>query len=169
MVKNLPAVWETWGLIPGLRKSPGEGNSLAWRIPRTVEPGGLLHEVTKSRTQKYLYFQSTQYMPGLTQWCISPLLSSSNERQALLGHPCTIMQVVYRTNSESDFFTDINVNGAFLPKVCNAHFADMYEESLEQLIGFIQYREKILLKTTHAVLLQIILGGAFHVFMILSK
>ena len=79
------------------------------------------------------------------------------------------MQVVYWTNSESDFFTDINVNGAFLPKVCNAHFADMYEESLEQLIDFIQYRGKILLKTTHAVLLQIILGGAFHVFMILSK
>ena len=29
---------------------------LAWRIPRTREPGGLLHEVTKSRTQKYLSF-----------------------------------------------------------------------------------------------------------------
>ena len=41
MVKNLPAMWETWGLIPGLRKSPGEGNSLAWRIPRTVEPDWL--------------------------------------------------------------------------------------------------------------------------------
>ena len=79
------------------------------------------------------------------------------------------MQVVYWTSSESDFFIDINVNGAFLPKVCNAHFADMCEESLEQLIGFIQYREKILLKTTHAFLLQIILGGAFHAFLILSK
>lgn len=79
------------------------------------------------------------------------------------------MQVVYWTSSESDFFIDINVNGAFLSKVGNAHFADMYEESLEQLIGFIQYREKILLKTTHAFLLQIILGGAFHAFLILSK
>ena len=33
------------GLIPGLRRSPGEGNGnpsiLAWRIPRTEEPGGL--------------------------------------------------------------------------------------------------------------------------------
>ena len=35
------------GLIPGLRRSPGEGHdnpvqSVAWRIPRTDEPGGLL-------------------------------------------------------------------------------------------------------------------------------
>ena len=26
MVKNLPAMWEIWGLTPGLRRSPGEGN-----------------------------------------------------------------------------------------------------------------------------------------------
>ena len=32
------------GLIPGLGRSPGGGNgkALAWRIPRTEEPGGLL-------------------------------------------------------------------------------------------------------------------------------
>ena len=33
------------GLIPGLGRSPGEGNThfsiLAWEIPRTEEPGGL--------------------------------------------------------------------------------------------------------------------------------
>ena len=34
------------GSIPGWERSPGEGNSyplqyLAWRIPRTEEPGGL--------------------------------------------------------------------------------------------------------------------------------
>ena len=34
------------GLIPGLGRSPGEGNGnlfqdLAWRIPWTEEPGGL--------------------------------------------------------------------------------------------------------------------------------
>lgn len=74
MVKNLPALRETG--VPSLcREDPLEKEEathctlLAWRIPRTVEPGGLLHEVTKSRTQKYLYFQSTQYMPGLAQWC----------------------------------------------------------------------------------------------------
>ena len=27
MVKNPPAVWETWGLNPGSGRSPGEGNS----------------------------------------------------------------------------------------------------------------------------------------------
>ena len=27
MVKNTPAVWETWGLNPGSGRYPGEGNS----------------------------------------------------------------------------------------------------------------------------------------------
>ena len=49
VVKNLPAsagdAGDT-GLIPGLGRSPGEGNSnppqyLAWKIPWTEEPGGL--------------------------------------------------------------------------------------------------------------------------------
>ena len=46
-MKNLPA------MIPGLRRSPGEGMAthpsiLAWRIAWTKEPGGLVHGVTKS-------------------------------------------------------------------------------------------------------------------------
>ena len=46
MVKNLPANAGDVGLIPGLGKSPGEGNGthssiLAWRISQTEEPGGL--------------------------------------------------------------------------------------------------------------------------------
>ena len=50
MVKNLPAMQETWvrslGQIPGSGGSPGEGNcnhssSLAWEIPWTEEPGAL--------------------------------------------------------------------------------------------------------------------------------
>ena len=46
MVKHLPAAGDL-GLIPGLGRSPGEGNGsthssiLAWRIPWTEEPGGL--------------------------------------------------------------------------------------------------------------------------------
>ena len=46
MVKNLPAGWETWVLIPGL-ESPLEKETatcssiVAWNIPRTEEPGGL--------------------------------------------------------------------------------------------------------------------------------
>ena len=27
LVENLPAMWETWGSIPGLGRSPGEGHS----------------------------------------------------------------------------------------------------------------------------------------------
>ena len=44
-VKNLSAVWETLGSIPGLGRSPGKGTAthcsiLAWRIPWIDEPGG---------------------------------------------------------------------------------------------------------------------------------
>ena len=47
MVKNMPANAGDAGSIPGLRRSPGEGDGnhssiLAWRIlPWTEEPGGL--------------------------------------------------------------------------------------------------------------------------------
>ena len=47
MVKNPPAVWETWGQSLGqedpLEKEMATHSSvLAWRIPGTGEPGGLL-------------------------------------------------------------------------------------------------------------------------------
>ena len=57
IVKNLPAIQETQVRSLG-RKDPLEkgmvthSNILAWRIPRTEEPGGLpvtVHGVTKSQ------------------------------------------------------------------------------------------------------------------------
>ena len=56
MVKNLPAVWETWVQSLGWEDPLEEVMAthfsiLAWRIPRTEEPGGLqVHGVTKSWT-----------------------------------------------------------------------------------------------------------------------
>ena len=46
MVKSLPAVWETWvwslGWEDPMEKEMAAHSSiLAWRIPRTEEPGGL--------------------------------------------------------------------------------------------------------------------------------
>ena len=46
MVKNLPTVWQTWvgslGQEDPLEKGMATHSSiLAWRIPRTEEPGGL--------------------------------------------------------------------------------------------------------------------------------
>ena len=46
MVKNLPAMQETWVQFPGWEDPLGEGMAthssiLAWRIPWTEEPGGL--------------------------------------------------------------------------------------------------------------------------------
>ena len=46
MVKNLPAIQETWGPIPGLgryleKEMATHSSVSAWKIPRTVEPGGL--------------------------------------------------------------------------------------------------------------------------------
>ena len=45
MVENLPANAGDSDLIPGLGRSPGEGNAthsstLIWKIPWTEEPGG---------------------------------------------------------------------------------------------------------------------------------
>ena len=46
MVKNLPAMWETWVQSQGWEDPLEEGMAthsiiLAWRIPWTEEPGGL--------------------------------------------------------------------------------------------------------------------------------
>ena len=46
LVKNLPAIQETLGSMPGSARSPEERNGyplfiLAWRIPLIEEPGGL--------------------------------------------------------------------------------------------------------------------------------
>ena len=46
IVKNPPANAGDVGSVPGLGRSPGEGNGthcsiLAWEIPGTEEPGGL--------------------------------------------------------------------------------------------------------------------------------
>ena len=58
MVKNLPAVQETRGSIPGSARSPGErnGNPLQYSCPWTEEPGGLqtIHGVAESDTTEQL-------------------------------------------------------------------------------------------------------------------
>ena len=46
IVKGLPAMQETWGLIPGLGRSPGEGDGFLLQYsclenPMDREPGGL--------------------------------------------------------------------------------------------------------------------------------
>ena len=56
MVKKPPAMQLTWFQSLGWEDSLEEGMAthssvLAWRIPWTDEPGGLVHGVTKSRTQ----------------------------------------------------------------------------------------------------------------------
>ena len=56
VVKNLPANKGDADLIPGLGRSPGEGNGnhssvLAWRVPWTEEPGGLQSIGSQSQTR----------------------------------------------------------------------------------------------------------------------
>ena len=56
MVKNLPAMQETWVQSLGqeypLEKEMATHSSiLAWRIPWTEEPGRLVHGVAKSQTR----------------------------------------------------------------------------------------------------------------------
>ena len=55
-VKNSPAVRETWVQSLGWEESLEKGTAthssiLTWRIPRTEEPGGLVHVVAESRAR----------------------------------------------------------------------------------------------------------------------
>ena len=58
MVKNLPAIWETWvpGSIPGLGRSPGEGNGNPLQYSRLENPmdrgawWATIHGVADSQT-----------------------------------------------------------------------------------------------------------------------
>ena len=56
LVKNLPAMWENWVQSLGWEDPLEEGMAthssiLAWRIPWTEEPGGLLSMALQSQTQ----------------------------------------------------------------------------------------------------------------------
>ena len=57
MAKCLPVMWDTWGLIPGLGRSPeeGNGNSLQYSCLEISMDGGAweatVHRITKSQTQ----------------------------------------------------------------------------------------------------------------------
>ena len=56
MVKNLPAMRETWIQSLGWEDPPEKGTAthgsvLAWRIPWTEEPGGLQSMGSQSQTQ----------------------------------------------------------------------------------------------------------------------
>ena len=81
MVKNLPAIQETWvpslGWEDPLEKGMATHSSiLAWRIPWTEEPGGLQsmgsqrvrHDWVTSTTN--FTFQQYQNLCSLTPWCI---------------------------------------------------------------------------------------------------
>ena len=58
-VKNLPANEEDRDSIPGLRRSPGEGNDnplqYSWKIPWTEEPDGL-QSMGSQKSWKLLFF-----------------------------------------------------------------------------------------------------------------
>ena len=85
MVKNLPAIQETW--IPSLDwEDPLEkgiathSGILAWEIPRTEEPGGLQfmgsqrvrHDGTHLHARK-LHYQNPCYLPFSVSFSISGL------------------------------------------------------------------------------------------------
>ena len=76
MVKNLPAVWETWVRILGYEDALEESmasrsNILAWRIPWTEESGGLQsigsQRVRADRATNA--FTVTKYVCGIVPWC----------------------------------------------------------------------------------------------------
>ena len=73
VVKNLPASSghaEDAGSIPGSGRSPGGGNAthssfLAWEIPRTEDPGGLLSIESQSQRELNMHTQPIGLFPIL--------------------------------------------------------------------------------------------------------
>ena len=68
MVKKPPAIWETWGSIPGLGRSlgGGHGNPLQCSClenPRTEEPGGLQSKGSQSQIRLSNLAQHSQDRP----------------------------------------------------------------------------------------------------------
>ena len=106
MVKHLPAMWETWlpslGEEDALEKATATHSSiLAWRSPRTEEPGGL-QSMESHMTQRVTEQQNK--LPAIVcfarnpaQWCPSPkrtqtpvpriLCQARKPRQLVCGPP----------------------------------------------------------------------------------
>ena len=86
MVKNPPAMWDTWVQSLGWEDPLEEGmathsNILAWRIPRTEEPGGLwsmVHGVATSwtRLKRLSTCQYRMQIPSILHLPIKHLRSS---------------------------------------------------------------------------------------------
>ena len=57
LVKNPPAMWETWVLIPGLGRSSGEGKGYSSILENSMDC--IVHRVAKSQTQ----LSKTQQVP----------------------------------------------------------------------------------------------------------
>ena len=98
-VKNLPAMWETWvwslgGKDPLEEEMTAYSSVLAWKIPRTEEPGGL----QSMGSQRIGYNRATDTHTGLSQagstsplpWSKHPLvaapLGTAAPRNALTFH-----------------------------------------------------------------------------------
>ena len=67
LVKNLPAMQETWvqplGWEDPLEKEMAiHSSTVAWKIPWTEEPGTLVYGVAKSRTQLKQLSSSSTYL-----------------------------------------------------------------------------------------------------------
>jgi len=82
-VKNLPAVWETPGLIPGLGRSSGEGNGNPLQyscLENSMDRGAwqaTVHGVAKSRTQPSDFHFTHSLKLILLPFCIfEPLIAS---------------------------------------------------------------------------------------------
>ena len=82
MVKNLPAMWETWVWSLGWEDPLEEGMAthssiLAWRIPCTEEPGGLVSIASQSvgynwATKHNIYTVDSYQGGGLGCWPVQP-------------------------------------------------------------------------------------------------
>ena len=110
MVKNPPANTGETGLIPGLGRSPGEGNATPLQhsclnIPQTGEPGRLQFmesqelDMTLATNQQQKY--NDKSMPGMSSFCLSILcyLHGKTERKKKTLRKCNGKKILYSTIS----------------------------------------------------------------------
>ena len=97
MVKNPPAMWETWVQSLGQEDSPEEGMAthssiLAWRIPWTEEPGGLW----SVGSQRVRHNWSDLTHPQIICICITDSLYSTIETNTTLYSNFTPIKINFK-------------------------------------------------------------------------
>ena len=80
LVKNLPAIWETWGSIPGSGRSPGEGRVYSLQYSCLENPRGQRSLVGYSPWGRKESYMTEQLTLSLSQLCLGIHIADTHSR-----------------------------------------------------------------------------------------